>query len=93
MRYSIDEGMIDFAKGTVVPCDELIEEMLEHVAEDAQVLGCEKELASVRDILARGTSAHEQLRGFEGARTAGASVADSLVTVVDTLIANTAEGV
>ena len=93
MRYSIDEGMIDFAKGTVVPCDELIEEMLEHVAEDAQVLGCEKELASVRDILARGTSAHEQLMGFEGARTAGASVADSLVTVVDTLITNTAEGV
>ncbi len=93
MRYSIDEGMIDFAKGTVVPCDELIEEMLEHVAEDAQVLGCEKELASVRNILARGTSAHEQLMGFEGARTAGASVADSLVTVVDTLITNTAEGV
>lgn len=93
MRYSIDEGMIDFAKGSVVPCDELIEEMLEHVAEDAQVLGCEKELASVRDIFARGTSAHEQLMGFEGARTAGASVADSLVTVVDTLIANTAEGV
>lgn len=93
IRYSIDEGMIDFAKGSVVPCDELIEEMLEHVAEDAQVLGCEKELASVRDIFARGTSAHEQLMGFEGARTAGASVADSLVTVVDTLIANTAEGV
>jgi carboxylate-amine ligase len=93
MRYSFDEGMIDFAKGSVVPCDELIEEMLAHVAEDAQALGCEKELASVRDILARGTSAHEQLRSFEVARTAGVSVADSLVTVVDTLITNTAEGV
>ncbi len=93
MRYSFDEGMIDFAKGSVVPCDELIEEMLAHVAEDGQALGCEKELASVRDILARGTSAHEQLMSFEGARTAGVSVADSLVTVVDTLIANTAEGV
>jgi carboxylate-amine ligase len=93
MRYSFDEGMIDFAKGSVVPCDELIEEMIAHVAEDAQTLGCEKELASVRDILARGTSAHEQLMSFEGARTAGVSVADSLVAVVDTLIANTAEGV
>ena len=93
MRYSFDEGMIDFAKGSVVPCDELIEEMLAHVAEDGQALGCEKELASVRDILVRGTSAHEQLMSFEGARTAGVSVADSLVTVVDTLIANTAEGV
>ena len=93
MRYSFDEGMIDFAKGSVVPCEDLIEEMLEHVAEDAQALGCEKELASVRNILERGTSAHQQLQAFEAARAAGESVEDGLVTVVDTLISNTAKGV
>jgi carboxylate-amine ligase len=90
MRYSFDEGMIDFAKGSVVPCEDLIEEMLELVAEDSEALGCEQELASVRDIFARGTSAHQQLKAFEEARNAGASVADSFVSVVDTLIANTA---
>ena len=92
MRYSFDEGMIDFAKGSVVPCDELIEEMLAHVAEDAQALGCEQELASIRNIFERGTSAHQQLKDYEDARTAGKSVADSLVSVVDTLIVNTAAG-
>ena len=92
MRYSFDEGMIDFAKGSVVPCEELIEEMLAHVAEDSEALGCEQELASVRNIFARGTSAHQQLKDFADARTAGKSVADSLVSVVDTLIANTGAG-
>lgn len=92
MRYSFDEGMIDFAKGRVVPFEDLLEEMLSLVAEDAEALGCKKELADVRKILARGTSAHRQLRDYERARASGASVEDSLKAVVDTLIADTADG-
>lgn len=92
MRYSFDEGLIDLARGVVVPFDELLEEMLRLVAEDAEALGCTKELTAVRDILSRGTSAHRQLRDFEQAQAAGKSVEDSLKTVVDTLIAVTAEG-
>ena len=92
MRYSFDEGLIDLARGAVVPFDELLEEMLGLVAEDAVALGCTKEVAAVRDILSRGTSAHRQLRDFEQAQAAGKSVEDSLKTVVDTLIAVTAEG-
>ena len=92
MRYSFDEGMIDFAKGSVVPFEELIDEMLSLVAEDAVALGCEKELGGIRTILSRGTSAHQQLRDFEREREAGASVEESLRAVVDTLIANTAKG-
>ncbi|MCH7897930.1 MAG: carboxylate-amine ligase [Proteobacteria bacterium] len=92
MRYSFDEGLIDLARGAVVPFDELLEEMLGLVAEDAVALGCTKEVAAVRDILSRGTSAHRQLRDFEQAQAAGKSVEDSLKTVVDTLIASTAEG-
>jgi len=91
MRYSFDEGLIDLARGAVVPFDELLEEMLGLVAEDAVALGCTKEVAAVRDILSRGTSAHRQLRDFEQAQAAGKSVEDSLKTVVDTLIATTAE--
>lgn len=92
MRYSFDEGLIDLARGAVIPFDELLEEMLVLVAEDAVALGCTKEVAAVRDILSRGTSAHRQLRDFEQAQAAGKSVEDSLKTVVDTLIASTAEG-
>jgi carboxylate-amine ligase len=92
MRYSFDEGMIDLAKGVVVPFEDLIDEMLAHVSEDAIALGCEKELAGVRQILSRGTSAHRQLRDYELERANGASVEDSLKAVVDTLITDTAEG-
>jgi carboxylate-amine ligase len=92
MRYSFDEGMIDLAKGVVVPFEDLIDEMLAHVSEDAIALGCEKELAGVRKILSRGTSAHRQLRDYELERANGASVEDSLKAVVDTLITDTAEG-
>ncbi len=92
MRYSFDEGMIDLAKGVVVPFEDLIEEMLGHVSEDAEALGCKKELADVRQILSRGTSAHRQLKGYELERANGATVEDSLKAVVDTLITDTAEG-
>jgi carboxylate-amine ligase len=92
MRYSFDEGLVDLAHGVVVPFDELLEEMLGLVEEDAEALGCTEEVAGVRDILSRGTSAHRQLRDFEQEQAAGKSVEDSLKTVVDTLIAGTAEG-
>ena len=92
MRYSFDEGMIDLAKGEVVPFDQLLDEILSLVAEDAQALDCEKELSGVRNILSRGTSAHRQLKDFELERANGKSVEDSLRAVVDTLIADTAEG-
>ena len=92
MRYSFDEGLIDLARGVVVPFGELLDEMLDLIAEDADALGCAKEVASVRDILKRGTSAHRQLRAYEQEQAAGKSVEDSLKTVVDTLIENTAAG-
>ncbi len=92
MRYSFDEGLVDLAHGVVVPFDELLEEMLGLVAEDAEALGCTEEVAGVRDILSRGTSAHHQLRDYEQEQATGKSVEDSLKTVVDRLIATTAEG-
>ena len=92
MRYSFDEGLIDLARGVVIPFDELLEEMLGLISEDADALGCTREVAGVRDILTRGTSAHRQLRDFELEQAAGKSVEDSLKAVVDTLISDTAEG-
>ena len=92
MRYSFDEGLIDLARGKVVPFAELMDELCSLVAEDARALGCEKEIKGIHDILTRGTSAHRQLKTYELERASGASVEDSLKSVVDTLIADTAIG-
>jgi len=92
MRYSFDEGLIDLAKGAVVPFDELLDEMLGLIAEDAEALGCEEEVGQIRDILSRGTSAHRQLKVFEIARASGDDEEAALKAVVDMLIEETAKG-
>ena len=93
MRYSFDEGLIDFAKGNIVPFDDLLDEILDLTYEDARALDCEAEIGSVRDILSRGTSAHRQLKAYELSLAAGNSIDDALNAVVDTLISDTAEGI
>jgi carboxylate-amine ligase len=92
MRYSFDEGLIDLAKGRVVPFEDLLNEMLSLVAEDAEALGCTEEVNDLQHILQRGTSAHRQLKKYELERAGGASDEDALKGVVDRLIKDTAEG-
>lgn len=93
MRYSFDEGLVDLARGEIVPFEQLVEEILSLVAEDAEALGCVDEVAGVRRILTRGTSAHRQLKDFEIERAAGSNEEEALKAVVDTLIADTADGI
>ena len=93
MRYSFDEGLIDFAKGKLVPFEDLIDEVLHLVAEDAEALGCVEEIASVRTILQRGTSAHRQRKTYELAEAAGCTREECLREVVDQLVKDTAMGV
>jgi len=93
MRYSFDEGLIDFAKGELVPFEDLLLEILNMTAEDAEALGCEAEIGSVQQILSRGTSAHRQLKVHETEMAAGKSNEEALKAVVDTLIRDTAEGI
>ena len=93
MRYSFDEGLIDLAKSEVVPFSGLLDELLGLISEDAEALGCTKELGHVQNILGRGTSAHRQLKTYELERAAGADVDQALRAVVDRLIDDTAMGV
>jgi carboxylate-amine ligase len=92
MRYGMDEGLLDLAKGKIVPVPELVEEIIELIREDADALDCTQELLQVREILRRGTSAHGQEKAYERARQAGASDKEALREVVDFLIAETARG-
>jgi carboxylate-amine ligase len=93
MRYSFDEGLIDLGKGGVVPFEDLLDEILSLIWDDAEALGCTKEVGDARHILTRGTSAHRQLKHFELERAAGKSEQEALQAVVDMLIVDTANGV
>ena len=90
MRYSFDEGLIDFGIGSIVPFEELLDEFVELALEDAKILGCEGEVMKTKDILNRGTSAHRQLQTYESSITAGKNNEDALKDVVDMLITETA---
>jgi carboxylate-amine ligase len=88
-RYGLDGTLIDFGRGELVPFGDLVEEMLELLAEDAAHFGCHAEVAHARTILSRGTSAHRQVAVYHEALTRGAGHEEALRTVVDALAAET----
>jgi carboxylate-amine ligase len=92
-RYGLDEGMVDFGRGEIVPYPDLLEEILALVAEDAEQLGCIAEVQAARDIVKRGTSAHRQVAVYEKSLAGGAGEEAALQAVVDWLIAETLTGV
>ncbi len=64
-RYGLDGKMIDFGKQTEVPARQLVEEILEFVADVAAELGSQEEIGYVRRILEHGNGADRQLRVFQ----------------------------
>lgn len=88
-RYGIDEGLIDFGRGCVVPCSDLLEELIEMTAQDAEALGCVDQVHHCRRIVQRGTSAHRQLAIYKKALAEGAAPHEAASKVVDMLIAET----
>lgn len=92
-RYGLDKGLIDFGRGAIVPYDQLLQELMELVAEDAEHFGCQAEVNHAHTILARGTSAHRQLQTYHNTIKQGANHNEALVAVVDMLIEETLHGV
>jgi len=92
-RYGIDDGLVDFGRGEIVGYPQLLDELLELIAEDAFFFGCEGELRRARDILLRGTSAHRQLATYRAVIAGGGGERAALEAVVDALVAETVEGV
>ncbi len=89
-RYGTTKGLVDFGKGTVIPYAELLDEILDLIAEDADRLGCVHEVNHARTIIERGTSAAWQVETFRSAVNYGADVENALKAVVDMLIERTA---
>lgn len=92
MRYGTDESLLDLARGRLVPFSELLDEMLVLIEKDAVALDCQAEVAHLRDILTRGTSAHRQVAVYAKAVEDGAAHEDALRAVVRFLIDETAVG-
>ena len=76
-----------------MPYRELLDELLELVADDAKKLNCMAEVQTARDILARGNSARQQRECYARAIAEGADKEEALRAVVDMLIENTRLGV
>ncbi len=91
-RYGIDQGLVDFGRGEIVPYRDLLEEILVLIREDAQHFDCVAEVEHARTILDRGTSAHWQLKTYQQAIAGGASEDDAFKAVVDMLVEETIYG-
>ena len=91
-RYGIEGELIDLGKGTLVPFNHLLEEILGLVEEDAARLDCLSEVRHARRVLTDGTSADRQLSTYKQARSDGADHEEALRTVVDQLIEDTVQG-
>lgn len=92
-RYGLDEGLVDFGRGTIVPYADLMEELIELTREDAERFDCVAEVANARDIIRRGTSAHRQVAIYREALELGATGWEALAQVVDWLAEETMVGV
>ena len=91
-RYGSRQGLVDFGRGEVVPFNELLDELIELVYQDAQALDCVSEIESARTILKRGTSANRQRKTYDLALAERKSQREALNDVVDMLIADTVAG-
>ena len=91
-RYGVEEGLIDFGAGEVIPFTELLNEMMALLREDAEYLGCVEQIEHAREIVRRGTGAQRQLVAYQSALADGADQRQALEAVVDLLIAETVTG-
>ncbi len=60
-RHGIDGQLIDFRAGKRVPAPEMVRELVEVLAPNADELGCRAELDGIEDLLANGTGSHRQI--------------------------------
>lgn len=85
-RYGMAEGLIDFGRGAIVPFDELAEELITLIHEDAEALDCVSEVEDIRRIAAEGNGADRQRTVYQAAQAAGAPPDEALRAVVSHLI-------
>lgn len=91
-RFGVEGSLIDLGIPGQVPLSELIEEIIDLVAEDSDALGCTKEVEHARTIIKRGTSAERQLKVYRDAKQGGNENLQALHKVVDQVLKETVSG-
>jgi glutamate---cysteine ligase / carboxylate-amine ligase len=86
VRYGLEGKLLDLGKQKEVPVRDLIYELLDFVDDVLDDLGSRREVEHIHTILARGTSADEQLKVWEES-------GHDFKAVVDMLLTNTLENV
>ncbi len=76
VRYGLDGQFIDFGKREQLPTRDIIVELLDFVAEAADIFRTHDELDRIRKIMVEGTSADRQLRIFKEKQDMNAVVDD-----------------
>jgi carboxylate-amine ligase len=85
-RYGVTGGLIDFGRGEIVPMAELVQEMIELLAQDAEALNCTAEIENALQITKNGSSAERQRATYQAAIETGKTTDDALRDVVRHLI-------
>ena len=85
-RYGVREGLIDFGLGEITPMGDLVEELIELLAEDAAFFESVSEIEGARDMLRSGTSSGRQRQVYSDALHAQDDHDHALQAVVRHLI-------
>jgi len=90
-RYGIKASFVERGSTAAKTMSEAVDHLLDRVHADAEALDCVHEIAHARAILARGSSAHQQVQVYAQARIAGRSRPKALKDVVDFLLRMTVQ--
>jgi carboxylate-amine ligase len=90
-RYGIKASFIERGAKTARTMSETIDDLLGRLHADAEALDCVHEISHARAIVARGSSAHQQVHVYSQARIAGRSRTRALKDVVDFLLRTTVQ--
>lgn len=80
-RYGIHGSFVDRNSRRAITIPEVVDALIDQVADDARALGCTDEVALARDILQRGTSADMQISVFREAEHRTGSRTEALRAV------------
>ncbi len=85
-RHGFDAGLIDLGSRRLISVREMMDNLLEALADDILALDCMPQIDRLWSILGEGTSAHRQLRSYHDRRLAGDTHAEALAGVVQWLV-------
>ncbi|MCH9765963.1 MAG: carboxylate-amine ligase [Alphaproteobacteria bacterium] len=91
-RYGTSGTLFDFGEGNLIAFRNLVDELVNLVAVDAEVFGCEAEIKHLHTIAKEGTSADRQIQRHKELFDAGQNNDQALLGVTVLLIEETRSG-